>query len=79
MSSLKILTGEWATEATVSNVRDAGEKGCGILQGTQHKVSDWSEASRGARYCLHLMEKKRVKIMVKLFRYIEHKMINDLL
>ena len=26
-----------------------GIKGRGILQGTQHKVSDWREASRGAK------------------------------
>ena len=40
---------------------------------------DWRKASRGARYCLQLRETKMVKMMVKLFRYIEHKMLDDLL
>ena len=56
-----------------------GKKACGILQGTQHKISGWREASRGARYCLHLKEKKRVKMIMRLFRYIENKMLDDML
>ena len=55
-----------------------GKKG-GILRGTQHKLSDWREASRGARFCLHLKEKKRVKMMIKLFRYVQHTMLEELL
>ena len=55
-----------------------GKKG-GILRGTQHKLSDWREASRGAEFCLHLKEKKRVKMMIKLFRYVEHTMLEELL
>ena len=52
------------------------DKGRGILLGIQHKVSDWREASRGARYCLHLKEKK-VKIMFETLQI--HRSHNDLL
>ena len=54
-----------------------GKKGRGILQGTQHKISGL--ASRRVMYCLHLKEKKRAKMMVKLFRYIQLTMLEELL
>ena len=74
------LTGEQARKASlVSGVRDAGGKRPRYPGGDQDKISDWREASRGARYFLYLKEKKRIKIMVKLFRYIGHKMMDHLL